>query len=302
MKINKMAACSINIAEELYSLLTIDPYETDVQTIDADTQPNPEELKKIRKLLDKAYKLDTSRFQTRRGNCIPNSMFDLFELTLYALCKLYHQHAVVYTMAGMWTTVKDGVLLNEFDLMEKCDIKLLNLGGHQYGVLTKLETTNKRLKVKEIASLHDELIHIRENTEKTHNTRPRKRLNYKDMSEGRSPTRPTRKQPYKPLPGAIPSESRVYAQETIEKIRKSRIVGSVSIKTEDEKPKVKIEKDLISSNTGGQKRTNDGGHCPKHCPKAKRTKTDNADPEDTLPDLPVSSPIEASENTRDTIK
>ena len=61
-----MAACSTNIAEELYSLLTIDPYETDVQTIDADTQPNPEELKKVRKLLDKAYKLDTSQFQTRQ--------------------------------------------------------------------------------------------------------------------------------------------------------------------------------------------------------------------------------------------
>ena len=59
-------------------MLTTDPYETDVQTIDADTQPNPEELKKVRKLLDKAYKLDTSRFQTRRGNCIPDSMFELF--------------------------------------------------------------------------------------------------------------------------------------------------------------------------------------------------------------------------------
>ena len=78
MKINKMAVCSINIAEELYSLLVNEPYETDVQTIDADTQPNPEELKKVRKLLDKAYKLDTSRFQTRRGNCIPNGMFELF--------------------------------------------------------------------------------------------------------------------------------------------------------------------------------------------------------------------------------
>ena len=76
--INKMAACSINIAEELYSLLANEPYETDVQTIDADTQPNPEELKKVRKLLDKAYKLDTSQFQTRHGNCIPNSMFELF--------------------------------------------------------------------------------------------------------------------------------------------------------------------------------------------------------------------------------
>ena len=73
-----MAACSINIAEELYSLLTNEPYEPDVQTIDADTQPNPEELKKIRKLLDKAFKLDTSRFQTRCGNCIPNGMFELF--------------------------------------------------------------------------------------------------------------------------------------------------------------------------------------------------------------------------------
>ena len=59
-KINKMAVCSINIAEELYSLLANEPYERDVQTIDADTQPNPEELKKVSKLLDKAYKLDTS--------------------------------------------------------------------------------------------------------------------------------------------------------------------------------------------------------------------------------------------------
>ena len=73
-----MAAYSINIAEELYSLITTDPYETDVQTLDAETQPNPEELKKVRKLLDKAYKFDTSRFQTRCGNCIPNGMFELF--------------------------------------------------------------------------------------------------------------------------------------------------------------------------------------------------------------------------------
>ena len=73
-----MVACSINIAEELYSLLANEPYEPDVQTIDANTQPNPEELKKIRKLLDKAYKFDTSRFQTKRGNCIPNDMFELF--------------------------------------------------------------------------------------------------------------------------------------------------------------------------------------------------------------------------------
>ena len=73
-----MVACSINIAEELYSLLDNDPYKTDVIMIDADTQPNPEELKKVKKLLDKAYKLDTSRFQTRRGNCIPNGMFELF--------------------------------------------------------------------------------------------------------------------------------------------------------------------------------------------------------------------------------
>ena len=77
-KINKMVTCSINIAEELYSLLVNKPYETDVQAIDADTQPNPEELKKVRKLLDKAYKLDTSNFQTRHGNCIPNGMFELF--------------------------------------------------------------------------------------------------------------------------------------------------------------------------------------------------------------------------------
>ena len=73
-----MVACSINIAEEIYSLLDNDPYETDVIMIDADTQPNPKELKKVKKLLDKAYKLDTSHFQTRRGNCIPNGMFELF--------------------------------------------------------------------------------------------------------------------------------------------------------------------------------------------------------------------------------
>ena len=109
------------------------------------------------------------------------------ELTLYALCKLYHRHAVVYTMAGLWTTVKDGVLLNESELMEKCDIKLLHLGGYRYGVLTKLEIMKKRSKVKEIDSLCDELIHIRENTGKAHNTRPRKTLNYKDLSKGKSP-------------------------------------------------------------------------------------------------------------------
>ena len=89
-------------------------------------------------------------------------------------------------MTGLWTTVKDGVLLNKFDLVEKCDIMLLHLGGYRYGVLTKLECTKKRLKVKEIDSLRDELIHIRESTEKAHNTRPRKKLNYKELSEGRS--------------------------------------------------------------------------------------------------------------------
>ena len=212
------------------------------------------------------------------------------ELTLYALCKLHHRHAVVYTMARLWTTVKNGVLLNETDLMEKCDIKLLHLGGYRYGVLTKLERTKKWLKVKEIASLRDELLQIRENAEKAHNTRPRKTLNYKDLSEGRSPIRPARKQPYKPLPRAGPSEIRLSAQETIGEIRKRRVVGSVTIKTEDEKPKIKSEKDLISSNTRSHKRTNDGGHCPKHCPKVKKTKTDNADPDDTLPDLPATHP------------
>ena len=56
-------------------------------------------------------------------------------------------------MTGTWTTIKDGVLLSESDLEEKCDIKLLLLGGYQYGVLTKLQHTKKRLKVKEINSL-----------------------------------------------------------------------------------------------------------------------------------------------------
>ena len=49
------------------------------------------------------------------------------------------------------------------------------------------------------------------------------------------------------------------------------------------------------------KRTNTGGHCPKHYPKAKKMKTDDADPDDTLPDLPVTTPIEIRDNTWDTI-
>ena len=118
------------------------------------------------------------------------------ELTLYALCKLHHQHVVVYTMTGLWMTIKDGVLLSELDLVKKCDIKLLQLGGYRYGILSKLERTKRRPKVKEVDSLRDELIHIRQNTEKAHNTRPHKKLNYKDLSEGRSPTRPARRQPY----------------------------------------------------------------------------------------------------------
>ena len=56
---------------------------------------------------------------------------------------------------------------------------------------------------------------------------------------------------------------------------------------------------MISSNTRSQKRASEGGHCPKHCPKAKKTKS--ADP-DTLPDLPISRPIEESDNTLGTMK
>ena len=66
--------------------------------------------------------------------------------------------------------------------------------------------------------------------------------------------------------------------------------------------KIKSEKDSISSNTRSHKQTNIGGHCPKHCTKAKKTNTDNADPDDTLPDLPVTHPIETRDNTLDTIK
>ena len=77
-KTTKMVACRINIAVELYSMIATDQYETDVQSIDPESQPSPEKLKKVRKLLHKAYKLDTSHFQTRRGNCIPNGMFELF--------------------------------------------------------------------------------------------------------------------------------------------------------------------------------------------------------------------------------
>ena len=83
-----------------------------------------------------------------------NSKYAGDELTLYALCKLYHRHATVYTMTGLWTTIKGGVLLDEHDLFDKCDLKLVHLEGYCYGVLTKLETTKKRLKVKQIVDSH----------------------------------------------------------------------------------------------------------------------------------------------------
>ena len=51
----------------------------------------------------------------------------------------------------------------------------------------ELKKTKKKAKTGTAESLLDELIKIRENTEKSHNTRPRKKLNYKDLSEGRSP-------------------------------------------------------------------------------------------------------------------
>ena len=139
--------------------------------------------------------------------------------------------------------------MSEAELVAKCDILLLHLGGYRYGELKKLENTKKRGKISAIESLWDELIRIRENTEKSYNTRPRKKLNYKDLSEGRSPNRRSRRQPYKPLPGSGPSEIRMSAQETIDEIRKSRVVGSVTIKQEEEKPKIKTEKDPNSSNT-----------------------------------------------------
>ena len=63
------------------------------------------------------------------------------ELTLYALCKLHLRHVVVYTMTGLWTTIINGVLLNESELLSKCDLVLLHLGGYRYGVLTKTECT-----------------------------------------------------------------------------------------------------------------------------------------------------------------
>ena len=202
-----MAVISTNIADELYAILVNDPYEEDVQVIEADTQPSPDELKKVRKMIDKNYKLDTGHFQTRRGNHLPNGMFELFgeysgsdaqtvrdelydwlqdknnevrevvtnamqpyphrsltgwlmtmrnvkyagdELTLYVLCRLYHRHALVYTMTVLWTTVKDGVLLGEAELFGKCDTILLHLGGYRYGELKKIETIKKEVKLAQL--------------------------------------------------------------------------------------------------------------------------------------------------------
>ena len=194
-----MAASSINITKELYTLLETDLYETDVQMIEDEVQPSPEDLKKIKKVIDKWYKLDTSRFQTRRGNITPNGMFELFsdysgmdiqtvrddlyawlqdknndirsvvtaamspmphlslsgwlmtmrnlkyassELTLYALCKMYRRHAVIFTMTGLWTMIKDGVVLDEKELLKNCDIVLLYLGKTCLECYLKLRITN----------------------------------------------------------------------------------------------------------------------------------------------------------------
>ena len=81
--------------------------------------------------------------------------------------------------------------------------------------------------------------------------------------------RPSRKQPYKRLPGLGLSELRMTGQDTIDEIRKSRVIGSVTIKTEEEKPKIKCEQDSISSNTRSSKRNEQepDKHCPRHCPK-----------------------------------
>ena len=83
-----MAASSTNIAEELYAILVNNPYKEDVQVIEADTQPSPDELKKVKKVIDKDYQLNTGRFQTRRGNHLPNGMFELLVNTLDATHKL----------------------------------------------------------------------------------------------------------------------------------------------------------------------------------------------------------------------
>ena len=46
------------------------------------------------------------------------------ELTLYALCK--QLHTSMYTMTGIWTTIKDGVLLSV----------LVDLGSFYYVLVT----------------------------------------------------------------------------------------------------------------------------------------------------------------------
>ena len=85
--------------------------------------------------------------------------------------------------------------------------------------------------------------------------------------------------------------------------RPSKKSEGAELKTEDEKRKIKSEKDLISSNISSRRQPNSGGHCPKHCPKAKRAKTNKTtDPDDTLPDLPVTHLTEARDNTPDTTK
>ena len=89
------------------------------------------------------------------------------------------------------------------------------------------------------------------------------------------------------------------AQETIGEIRRCRIVRSVTIKEEDEKPKIKTEKDSNSSNIAALKQK-DTGHCPKHCARGKKIRLIEAS--ETLPDLPTIHPIESDSNKQKTNK
>ena len=70
---------------------------------------------------------------------------------------------------------------------------------------------------------------------------------------------------------------------------------------EDEKPKVKTERDLISSNLHCSKKTiqDPEGHCRKHCLYAKKRKNQmtTTDLDDILLDLPEMEPTMTTDTT-----
>ena len=59
------------------------------------------------------------------------------ELTLYILCKMFQQHAIVFTSAKYWTTLETDAPCSEDEIFDTCDIRLLYIEPGVFGELRK---------------------------------------------------------------------------------------------------------------------------------------------------------------------